>query len=51
MTPAHVATAAPEASDFFFGTVLGQGSYAKVCAVSYALLSSLRSMAAGGKLT
>ncbi|CAI5716564.1 unnamed protein product [Hyaloperonospora brassicae] len=30
MTPAHVATAAPEASDFFFGTVLGQGSYAKV---------------------
>uniref|UniRef100_M4BL27 non-specific serine/threonine protein kinase n=1 Tax=Hyaloperonospora arabidopsidis (strain Emoy2) TaxID=559515 RepID=M4BL27_HYAAE len=30
MTPAHVETAAPEASDFFFGTVLGQGSYAKV---------------------
>ncbi|KAK1936558.1 hypothetical protein P3T76_009993 [Phytophthora citrophthora] len=32
MTPAHALQldAAPEASDFFFGNVLGQGSYAKV---------------------
>ncbi|POM73329.1 AGC/PDK1 protein kinase [Phytophthora palmivora] len=32
MTPAHALhlDAAPEASDFFFGNVLGQGSYAKV---------------------
>ena len=32
MTPAHALQldAAPEASDFFFGSVLGQGSYAKV---------------------
>lgn len=32
MTPAHALhlDTAPEASDFFFGNVLGQGSYAKV---------------------
>jgi hypothetical protein len=32
MAPAHALRldAAPEAGDFFFGNVLGQGSYAKV---------------------